>query len=151
MLGCELPTCLTPLRSLGSAAAELLGYRFQGSLANFLSPARRVGLFSACVPPVPEAGGVARKRYVHGTKSECPSRADGGGGPTETEVGALMKVLIGVDPHKGSVAVAAIDEATGELLERASFLQDRTGLRRLEHWARRFAERRPKRWRKQGA
>ena len=40
-----------------------------------------------------------------------------------------MEVLIGVDPHKGSVAVAAIDEATGELLERASFPQDRTGLR----------------------
>ena len=53
-----------------------------------------------------------------------------------------MEVLIGVDPHKGSVAVAAIDEATGELLERASFPQDRTGLRHLEHWARRFTERR---------
>ena len=26
-----------------------------------------------------------------------------------------MKVLIGVDPHKASFAVAAIDEATGEL------------------------------------
>jgi transposase len=70
-------------------------------------------------------------------------RADGGGGgPTETEVRALMKVLIGVDPHKASVAVAAIDEATGELLERASFLQDRSGLRRLERWAIRFPERR---------
>ena len=51
-----------------------------------------------------------------------------------------MKVLIGVDPHKGSVAVAAIDEATGELLERTAFPQDRSGLRRLEHWARRFPE-----------
>jgi hypothetical protein len=58
-----------------------------------------------------------------------------------------MKVLIGVDPHKASVAVAAVDEATGELLERASFPQDRAGLRYLERWARRFAERRPKRWR----
>ena len=28
-----------------------------------------------------------------------------------------MKVLIGVDPHKASVAVAAVDEATGELLD----------------------------------
>jgi hypothetical protein len=28
---------------------------------------------------------------------------------------ARMKVLIGVDPHKASVAVGAIDEATGEL------------------------------------
>jgi hypothetical protein len=36
----------------------------------------------------------------------------------------LMKVLIGVDPHKASVAVAAVDEATGEFLERASFLQN---------------------------
>ena len=35
-----------------------------------------------------------------------------------------MKVLIGVDPHKTSVAVAAVDEAAGELLERASFAQD---------------------------
>ena len=53
-----------------------------------------------------------------------------------------MKVLIGVDPHKASLAVAAIDEATGELLERAGFPQDRTGLRALDRWARRFPERR---------
>jgi transposase len=56
--------------------------------------------------------------------------------------GALMEVLIGVDPHKGSVALAAIDEATGEHLEHASFLQDRSGLRSLERWAKRFPERR---------
>ena len=43
-----------------------------------------------------------------------------------------MKVLIGVDPHKESVAVAAVDEATVELVERASFPQDRAGLRALE-------------------
>jgi transposase len=53
-----------------------------------------------------------------------------------------MKVLIGVDPHKASLAVAVVDEATGELLERASFPQDRTGLRTLERWAKRFPERR---------
>jgi transposase len=53
-----------------------------------------------------------------------------------------MQVLIGVDPHKVSLAVAVVDEATGELLERAGFPQDRTGLRRLERWARRFPERR---------
>jgi transposase len=53
-----------------------------------------------------------------------------------------MKVLIGVDPHKASVAVAAIDEAVGELLERASFPQNSAGLRSLERWARRFPERR---------
>jgi transposase len=53
-----------------------------------------------------------------------------------------MKVLIGVDPHKATLAVAAIDEATGELLERASFPQDRAGLRALERWARRFPEHR---------
>jgi hypothetical protein len=53
-----------------------------------------------------------------------------------------MKVLIGVDPHKGSVAVAAVDEAKGELLERASFPQNRAGLRALERWAKRFPERR---------
>ena len=53
-----------------------------------------------------------------------------------------MKVLIGVDPHKTSLAVAALDEAKGELLERASFPQDRAGSRALERWARRFSERR---------
>jgi transposase len=53
-----------------------------------------------------------------------------------------MKVLIGVDPHKASVALAAVDEAKGELLERASFPQDRAGLRALERWAKRFPERR---------
>jgi hypothetical protein len=35
-----------------------------------------------------------------------------------------MTVLIGVDSHKTSLAVAAVDEAAGELLERASFTQD---------------------------
>jgi len=65
-----------------------------------------------------------------------------GRGPTETEVPALMKVLIGVDPHKASVAVAAIDEVAGELLERASFPQNSAGLRSLECWAKRFGERR---------
>jgi transposase len=53
-----------------------------------------------------------------------------------------MKVLIGVDPHKASLAVAVVDEATGELLERAAFPQDRAGLRSLERWAKRFPERR---------
>jgi len=53
-----------------------------------------------------------------------------------------MKVLIGVDPHKASVAVAALDEVKGQLLERAAFPQDRAGLRCLERWARRFPERR---------
>jgi transposase len=63
-----------------------------------------------------------------------------GSGPTETEV--RMKVLIGVDPHKASVAVAVVDEAAGELLERTSFPQNRAGLRSLERWAKRFPERR---------
>ena len=50
----------------------------------------------------------------------------------KTEVPALMKVLIGVDPHKASVALAAVDEHVGELIERASFPQNRAGLRALE-------------------
>jgi transposase len=48
----------------------------------------------------------------------------------------------GRSPLKVSLAVAAIDEATGEFLERASFPQDRTGLRALERWAKHFPERR---------
>jgi transposase len=53
-----------------------------------------------------------------------------------------MKVLIGVDPHKASVAVAVVDEAVGEFVECATFPQNRAGLRTLERWARRFPERR---------
>ncbi len=52
-----------------------------------------------------------------------------------------MKVLIGVDPHKASVALAAVGEG-GELVEHASFPQNRAGLRALERWAKRFPERR---------
>jgi hypothetical protein len=53
-----------------------------------------------------------------------------------------MKVLIGVDPHKGSVAIAVVDEAMGELIERASFPQNSAGLKSLQRWAKRFGERR---------
>jgi transposase len=52
-----------------------------------------------------------------------------------------MKVLIGVDPHKASVAVAVVDEV-GEFVECATFPQNRAGLRSLERWAKRFPERR---------
>src|SRR3712207_8634528 len=52
-----------------------------------------------------------------------------------------MKVLIGVDPHKASVALAVVDEI-GELIEYASFPQNRVGLRALERWAKRFPKRR---------
>ena len=61
---------------------------------------------------------------AEGPKSECPSRTpmaqrfDRNGGACP------MKVLIGVDPHKASVAVAAIDEARGELVEHARFPQN---------------------------
>jgi transposase len=53
-----------------------------------------------------------------------------------------MKVLIGVDPHKASVAVAVVAEALGEFVECASFTQNRAGLRSLERWAKRYPERR---------
>jgi transposase len=101
-------------------------------------------LFSACVPPVPAACAVTQKRYGSREPEVGMSfaHANSGKDPTETEVRALMKVLIGVDPHKGSVAIAVVDEAMGELVERASFPQDRTGLRALERWAKQFPERR---------
>lgn len=84
---------------------------------------------------------MARKRCENNTQSRNVLRA------LMEEVGpkrryARMKVLIGVDPHKASLAVAVVDQATGELLERASFPQDRAGLRALDRWARRFPERR---------
>src|SRR5215203_4232217 len=89
------------------------------------------------------ACGVTQKRYGNRARSRNVLRVRRWQrGSTETEVPALMKVLIGVDPHKASVAVAAVDEAKGELLERASFPQNRAGLRSLERWAKRFSERR---------
>src|SRR3712207_1104270 len=83
----------------------------------------------------------SKEVWEQGPKSGCPPPANGRGS-IETEVPALMKVLIGVDPHKASVAVAAVDEAGGELVERANFPQNRAGLRSLERWAKRFPERR---------
>ena len=35
-----------------------------------------------------------------------------------------MKVLIGVDPHKATLAVAVVDEVASELIECASFPQN---------------------------
>ncbi|PLS87480.1 MAG: IS110 family transposase, partial [Actinobacteria bacterium] len=58
-----------------------------------------------------------------------------------------MEVLIGVDPHKATNAVAAIDEH-GELVGQAAFPASRGGIRALERWAKRFAERR---WAIEGA
>src|SRR5215216_7522099 len=58
-----------------------------------------------------------------------------------------MNVLIGVDPHKATNAVAALNDH-GELLEGTNFAQDRAGLRALERWAKRFPERR---WAVEGA
>jgi transposase len=60
-----------------------------------------------------------------------------------------MEVLIGVDPHKATNAAAAIDEHGEELVgQQATFPADRGGIRALERWARRFAERR---WAIEGA
>ncbi len=98
-------------------------------------------MFSACVPPVPGGRSGSKEVWEQGPKSECPSRAPMAEVPPKRRY-ALMKVLIGVDPHKASVAVAVLDEAKGDLLERAAFPQDRVGLRSLERWAKRFPERR---------
>jgi hypothetical protein len=52
-----------------------------------------------------------------------------------------MEVLIGVDPHKATNAMAALNEH-GELLEHANFPTNRAGLRLLKRWAKRCPERR---------
>src|SRR5215211_5820287 len=80
-------------------------------------------------------GAQARSRNV--LRARRWQRSDRNGGACAHE-GAHM----GRSPQGVGVAVAAVDEATGEFLERASFPQNRAGLRSLERWARRFAERR---------
>jgi hypothetical protein len=99
-------------------------------------------LFSACVPPVPGVRSGSKEVWEWGPKSECPSRATMVAEVRPKRRYARMKVLIGVDPHKASVAVAAVDGAKGELPERTSFPQDHDGLRSLQRWAKRFPERR---------
>ena len=58
-----------------------------------------------------------------------------------------MEVLIGVDPHKATNVVAAIDEQ-GEVVGQETFPANRKGMRALERWAKRFPERR---WAVEGA
>lgn len=58
-----------------------------------------------------------------------------------------MGVLIGVDPHKATNVVAAIDER-GETVGQENFPANRKGLRALERWAKRFPHRR---WAVEGA
>jgi transposase len=79
-------------------------------------------------------------------KSVCPPR---GAGDARLLGGRSIrvKVLIGVDPHKATNAVAVIDEH-GEPLERTEFSTNRRGLQALERWAKRFPERR---WAVEGA
>jgi Transposase len=78
----------------------------------------------------------SKEVWEQGPKSECPSRTPMAARIRPKRRCVRMKALIGVDPHKGSVAVAVVDEAVGELLESASFLQNRAGLRALERFKR---------------
>ena len=58
-----------------------------------------------------------------------------------------MEVLIGVDPHKTTNVVAAVDEQGG-LVGQENFPANRKGMRALERWANGFPERR---WAVEGA
>ncbi len=58
-----------------------------------------------------------------------------------------MEIVIGVDPHKATNVVAAIDEQ-GELVGQETFPANRKGLRTLQRWAKCFPERR---WAVEGA
>jgi transposase len=58
-----------------------------------------------------------------------------------------MEVLIGVDPHKATNVVAAVDEQGG-LVGQENFPANRKGMRALERWAKGFPERR---WAVEGA
>jgi len=58
-----------------------------------------------------------------------------------------VEVIIGVDPHKATNVVAAIDEQ-GEVIGQQAFPANRKGLQALQRWAKRFPERR---WAVEGA
>src|SRR5918993_2644326 len=86
-----------------------------------------------------KSSGLSPKVGMPSTRSEAGRRP--GRRSMET------KVLTGVDPHKATNAVAALDEH-GELLERTEFPADRKGLRALERWAANFPRRK---WAIEGA
>ncbi len=65
----------------------------------------------------------SKEVWEHNPKSECPSRTPMAEARPKWGC-ARMKVLIGVDPHKASVAIAVVDEATGELVECTTFPQN---------------------------
>ena len=52
----------------------------------------------------------------------------------------MTEVLIGIDPHKATNAVAAVDGG-GNLIELATFPTNQSGLRTLERWGERFEKR----------
>jgi transposase len=58
-----------------------------------------------------------------------------------------MQIVIGVDPHKATNVVAAIDEQ-GESVGQETFPANRKGVRDLQRWAKRFPGRR---WAVEGA
>ena len=79
-------------------------------------------MFQACVPLATAACRVTQKRCAQPEVGMSFTHANDRN-PTGTEVRRGMKVLIGVDPHKASVALAVVDEV-GELIECASFPQN---------------------------
>jgi transposase len=90
--------------------------------------------------------GDSTEAWITDSKSECPPRA------MKAVLRARrrscgMEVLIGVDPHKATNAAVAIDKH-GELVGQAAFPANRGGIRALERWAKRFAQRR---WAIEGA
>ena len=87
----------------------------------------------------------SKEVWEQGSKSECPSRRLAEVLPKRRCV--LMKVLIGVDPHKASVALAVLDEALGGFVERATFPQNRAGLRAFEDAGRNGSPSAVGRWR----
>src|SRR5215210_6974858 len=83
----------------------------------------------------------SKEVWEHDPKSECPSRTPMVEARPKWRC-AHEDLDRGRSPLKASVAVAVVDEATGELVEGATFPQNRAGLRSLQRWAKRFPERR---------
>ena len=81
-------------------------------------------MFSACVPPVPGVRSDSKEVCARHEVGMSFARADGGGGPTETEVRAHEGLDRGRSTQNVGVAVAALDEASGELVELVTFPQD---------------------------
>ena len=109
-----------------SRAARLLGYRLHRDRSRTSCRPSAMGWLVLGLRPAGARGvrSDSKEVWEQSTRSRNVLRARRWWRRSDRNGGKRMKVLMGVDPHKTSVAVAVVEEALGELFERATFPQN---------------------------